>query len=181
MAYFVNSFSGLMSNIFSEMTALIVLAGTLIAFFCDLETGRVPNLLILILWGIGLAFSCVRGDPAFFLKGSLLPIAALWVFFHFRMIGAGDIKLLSALGGLTGLSGCLDIFVGTVLTGGILSVFILLADAGGKERAAYAWHFLKGRMAGLKEPYRRAGKQKENIHFTVAILMGVLLYVGGVI
>ena len=57
-----------------------------------------------------------RGAAAF-AAGSLLPLALLAVLFWFRMLGAGDIKLLSALGGLMGASAVLQCIFWSFLFG----------------------------------------------------------------
>ena len=70
-------------------------------------------------------------------------------------MGAGDIKLLSGLGGLIGLRGIAVCFAVSVASASVISVFLILGD--GFARARYV-----------------------RVHFAVPIFMGVMVVCMGV-
>ena len=136
---------------------------------------------------------------------SLAVTAALFPLFLFRMTGAGDIKLLAAIAAPAGLSGIGRILTGTVICGGALSFFLMAADDSFSERFRYFFSYLK-RTAAVRTvlPYRdaegpgrsgdgcagrppgrsdgmRGGMRGGEFHLTVPILMGVLLWSGGML
>ena len=80
----------------------------LLAMVVDLKTETIPNEGICLFWGTGLAYRIARdgwAGAAGWFWGAVLPVLLLAALFLPRMIGAGDIKLLSALGGMMGVCG----------------------------------------------------------------------------
>ncbi|MDR3996903.1 MAG: prepilin peptidase, partial [Fusicatenibacter sp.] len=76
------------------------------AVWMDLRTRRIANEWIITAWIAGLVTQLIRYGAAgagIFLFGMLFPILALYILFYFHMLGAGDIKLLSAVGGFLGV------------------------------------------------------------------------------
>ena len=69
----------------------------------DLLQEKVDNRLICLGFGSGLIlniFSSGYTGILHFFSGAFFPLLCLLPLFYFRMIGGGDIKLLSALGGI---------------------------------------------------------------------------------
>ncbi len=54
--------------------------------------------------------------------GVLIPVCILFILFIFRMLGAGDIKLISVIGGFYGSVFALKVFVISIFVGSIFSV-----------------------------------------------------------
>ena len=88
-------------TIFDLISNFIMLVFVDMAVIYDMKTYRIPNKLNLIGGVFGLTLSL----PAYGLKGllysftgMLLPLALLFVFYCFGVIGAGDIKLLAMIG-----------------------------------------------------------------------------------
>ena len=67
-----------------------------------------------------------RRGSGYFLFGMLFPILALYILFYFHMLGAGDIKLLSAVGGFLGVPAILKCMIVSFLSGAVLSIGIIL-------------------------------------------------------
>ncbi|BFL48841.1 prepilin peptidase [Lactonifactor longoviformis] len=159
---------------------LLLSAGAVVM---DLLGERIWNPWIWLGWGTGVLYQfLLQGNRGIliFLSGGLLPILLLFPLFYFRMLGAGDVKLLSALGGLLGARGILSGLAWSFLWGGILSGAFLIACGNAGERMAYLGQYLRDYMrTGEKKPYYRRGSRPENIHFTVPILLGMLMYAGG--
>ena len=94
--------------------------------------------------------------------GLLVPILILGILFIFRMLGAGDIKLLSVIGSMIGPT--------KILSSGIVC-----------QRILYLLHYISAYFkTGKREPYYKSGMPLENFHFTVPIFLSALLYAGGV-
>ena len=164
---------------------MIALFGALIAVCTDTADGKIRNGLILLLYAAGIGLQAFGGPMTGgegFLPGAALPLLLLVPLFHFRMIGGGDVKLLSALGGILGLSSFLVCFVCSLLLGAAFSFLLLMWDGGFCERFGYFRSYLSGAArSGAVRPYLREGRRPENIHFSVPVLMGVMLYAGGLL
>ena len=91
--------------------------------------------------------------------GLLVPILILGILFIFRMLGAGDIKLLSVIGSMIGPTKILNCISYSFLIGAVISAYF---------------------KTGKREPYYKSGMPLENFHFTVPIFLSALLYAGGV-
>ncbi|MGI6069545.1 MAG: prepilin peptidase [Blautia sp.] len=155
-----------------------------IAAVCmDLVSEKIDNRLILCGWLLGLGYqlgtSQLQGLMEF-LAGAVLPVFLLAVLFWFRMLGPGDIKLLSVLGGLLGSQAVLFCIFYSFLFGAILSAAFLVACGNLVQRLNYFSHYIYNYIQTKKRvPYYLPGSRLENIHFTVPVLMGVMLYAGG--
>ena len=167
----------------------LVLTAAAGAVLMDLKTGEIANGWIVILWLAGFAAGGMsRGAVGFltFLTGALLPILTLFWLFCFRMIGAGDIKLLSALGGFLGPAAILKCICLSFIFGAILSAGILLFCGNIRQRllkfTTYFKHYILPKLQGkavVPVPYRDGKWGMECIHFSVPILLSVLLWLGG--
>lgn len=149
----------------------------------DVATEKVDNRLLICGWILGLGYQLGFGqEQGFldFLQGALLPIGLLFGLFLFRMLGPGDIKLLSVLGGIMGAKAILFCIFYSFIFGAILSVAFLFACGNLSQRIGYFSNYISTMIQTKKRiPYYLSGKQPENMHFTVPVLMGVMLYAGG--
>lgn len=147
------------------MGSLLAFFGALAAACWDVETGRIPNALIVCLWMAGAAVAVgsvgifppdAGGDgPALFAAaGAASPLIALWPLYRRGLMGAGDIKLLSGLGGLIGLRAVAVCFAAAVAAAGGISALLILSDGFGRARYA-------------------------RLHFAVPVLMGVMVVCSG--
>ena len=110
------------------MTGLRFLVLTLVvvvAAVTDLRWRRIPNWITVSGAALGLVLHLVQGG----LSGALLSLAgaalgfAIFIAFYVAGgMGAGDVKLFSAVGALTGPSAMVIIFVFTGLLGGVAAV-----------------------------------------------------------
>lgn len=109
------------------MTLALVLAGASLAAIVDLTTRRVPNVLTASIATLGfvLAGLHVTGAGLAAALGGLLVGGALMLPGHvLGRTGAGDVKLLAALGTLLGPAGAATAFVYTLIAGGVLSLVV---------------------------------------------------------
>lgn len=161
----------------------ILIVFATVAVCMDLNRERIDNRLIALGWILGFSYQLIqeglRGIGIFF-AGAVIPILFLYLLFYFRMIGAGDIKLLSVLGGFMGPVAS-AICVGISLAfGAILSLAILILCGNLVSRLRYFTDYFT-RLVTTKEvvPYMVSGRRMENFHFSIPILMGILLFAGG--
>ena len=148
---------------------VLVIAGT--AVLMDFLMEKVINSFICL--GLLAGFvTClqeegIRGIPVY-AAGVLIPCVLLLPLFYFRMLGAGDIKVFAVLGGLTGSHGILSIMFGS------------FANSAASIGTPYFFHyFYKYFVTHQVQSYIQKGQKAENFHFTVPILLSVMLYAGG--
>lgn len=165
----------------TSQTLLLMIAG--VSVVMDLCWMRVRNSWILCSLLIGLLYSfCQKGwyGIVFFFAGAGLPILLLGGLFYFRMIGAGDIKVFSAIGGIMGPVRVLWCMWYAFFAGAFIAAGILLLCGGFKQRFLYLAEYVRAYiLTGRRKPYYREGTAIENFHFTIPIFMSVMLYAGG--
>lgn len=169
----------------SMFQSVMLLSAAMVAAGMDLRFGKVKNWWIVFLLSSGLAYQLkMEGWMGFsvFFCGAALPLLLLFPLFRFRMMGAGDVKLFMALGGLMGGSRILTCMAASFFLGGILSLFILLFWGNLFSRLRYFTDYIQLCVnTGKIHPYRKESMETAYFHFTIPILMAVLLCVGGVI
>jgi prepilin peptidase CpaA len=114
-----------------EMALVLVLIG---ALYGDLRHGRIPNALTIpaAFLGLILAFglhglTSVEGGLFEHLLGLIVPVGIFGIPYMMGWFGAGDVKLLAAIGALKGLSFALTAMLFTGIAGGLLALVCLLA------------------------------------------------------
>ena len=150
-----------------------------VAVWMDLKDASVDNGWILFSFIMGLVIQVMEKGPKggiIFLTGAAVPVILLGILFVLRMLGAGDIKLLCALGGIV------ECIVYSLLAGALISLAILLSTGGIRQRILYLCQYMNEfYCTGEIRPYYRKGMEfPENFHFTVPVFLSVLLYAGGV-
>ena len=175
-------FKGAGGKMIVEAGLLLVIAG--MAMMMDLRWMRVDNGWIFCSLVSGLRFQLwtngIRG-PGIFFAGAAFPIVVLGILFYFRMLGAGDIKVFCALGGIMGIEKIGICMAVSFILGAGISFFILIFYGDIHQRIQYFFRYLRDYFfTGKVRPYYRRGMTVENFHFTVPVFMSVLLYTGGV-
>lgn len=107
---------------------LIVLV--LAAAVYDVRYRRIPNWVSVSGAVIGLALNTFLfggwSGFLFSLKGLLLGFGLYFVLYALRAMGAGDVKLMGAVGSLVGWQDWFAIFLVTAIIGGILALLVML-------------------------------------------------------
>ncbi len=149
----------------------------------DLMTMTLSNRMIVCCWFLGCFYQVSSSGISGlfrFLLGSILPILLLLALFSLRMLGPGDIKILSALGGLMGPSVILKCICCSFVIGAAYSAFLMVSTGMLLKRLRYLAEYIQYLTSHKTViPYYRVGDFPENIHFTIPILAAVMLHIGG--
>lgn len=101
-----------------------------VAAILDLRSRRIPNWLTAGALVAGVLLNGWLGGPAgagASLVGAAIGLAILLPFYAMHVMGAGDVKLLAALGSLLGPHLLVSVAIYGALAGGAMSIVILLA------------------------------------------------------
>ncbi len=166
----------------------VTLSGILVAaVYADLRTRKIPNCLA----AAGTAASiltciitCLRkqngAELILALGGAVIPLILLLPLWRFRMIGAGDIKLLAMLGSSMGPAESFDCVICTFLIGGILSLILIIRRGNLKSRFAYLVTYLNSYIRTHQRTSYISGSDPDGyLYFSIPILLGYLCYLGG--
>lgn len=141
----------------------------------DVRCSKVSNVLIFLGYLISVIYQCIiRRNIFMWLTGVFVPVLVLFVLFYFKMLGAGDIKILSVLGGFYGWNQSLKLFCIALLYGALWSVIKLMIYHNVKERFIYFIQYLSVLWStGKRVAYRTesSDEKRYTIPFTVTILM----------
>jgi prepilin peptidase CpaA len=111
----------------SSFSFVVLVVGVLIATVVDLRTRRVPNVLTAAMAavGLGLAAAGLSGvSLGMALLGLVVGLAVMLPGHVIGATGAGDVKLMAAVGALVGPSLAFKAFLFTALAGGALAVIV---------------------------------------------------------
>jgi len=168
-----------------DLLPLIVVAcGTLVAAGTDLWKFKVYNALTFPMLLSGPLASALLGG-AEGLKASLLGAAlgfgVLAVFFAMGGVGAGDVKLLTAVGAWLGPFLTVQVFVASALAGGVYAL-VLMALRGGVREAFWGVALVAQRLQSpgpwtrpetvIAEEVRRADRRRRLIPFAAMTCLG---------
>jgi prepilin peptidase CpaA len=137
------------------MNPLYIFVGTLLTLSCitDLRTRRIPNVLTLSGIGVALIFHLVTGGltaAGWSLAGCLLGALLFFPMFALRGMGAGDVKLLAAVGAWLGPGQVVIVAFATSIAGGVLGVMVAVGYGYFRTALSNLWLLLMHwRVTGL--------------------------------
>jgi len=100
-----------------------------VAAVTDIRSRRIPNLLTCSSMVLGVGYHTIINGPQGFLfstAGLFLGIGLLVLFYLAGGMGAGDVKLMAAVGALLGPKGVFTVFIFTALAGGVYALGLLV-------------------------------------------------------
>lgn len=169
------------------LLALVVAAAT------DARLRRIPNALVLTIAIAGWAAAAAGWIPTALhaaLLGSLLGVAMLFPLFVIRAFGAGDVKLLGAVGAWVGPSMIVWVVLIAAILGGVLAIAWAIAHraAGGLARdTAFAVGNLAmvgqigvDTLGEINEHARRSRRRSIPYAVPLALATAAVLFVPGV-
>lgn len=160
------------------LTALLIIAS-----YTDFQWSRIPNWLTFPAMGLGMvlhAWIGGLGDALFGLAGLGVGMGLFLLPYACKAIGAGDVKLMAAVGAIVGPSSALSIAILSVLAGGIYALGAMTyqwGPAGTSKKLAYSAYgaFVTGGLAwsgDIQLPFK--------LRYGLAIAVGTLLFLGGI-
>lgn len=161
------------------LVAVLVLA----AAASDIRTRRIPNWLTLsgVCAGLGLnsALYGLAGLKAS-ASGLALGFGCYLVLYCLRAMGAGDVKLMAAVGAIVGPSSFIAVLIATALSGGVLALALIIWKGRVKETF---WNtlFIVGELMHFRAPYSKRtdldvkDPRSVNMPHGVAIAAGTII------
>ena len=161
----------------------------LLAVFADLKTDHIPNGFIAIGIVTGLAGSRLYGPGLFDSARSMIfAFLLLYPLFKIGTMGAGDGKVLIMAGSFLQVREFLIVLSTAFVIGAFFSLLKLIEERNGRERLLYLCTYvsevIRSRQwelygENLKKDQRSYRSNK--IHFTIPVLFGAALRIGGLI
>jgi prepilin peptidase CpaA len=163
-----------------------VVALVVVAMMYDLHARRIPNWLVGAALIAALPVQVVANSlpigPIWWLSGALTGGLLMTPGYLIRMVGAGDVKLMAAVGALLGPRGALEAVLATAAVGGVLSLFALLQKKRLRHGVAGAMSILIT-MSGEAEQHARSpessahekGSSVGSLPYGVAIAIGSVI------
>lgn len=139
-----------------------ILLGILVAVAAiyDIRFRRIPNWLVLAGMVAGLAWNAYASGFAGFGRGAeglglgFILYFPLWLV---RARGAGDVKLLAAVGAITGPGNCFWIFLLTAILGGVIAL-VLLMFRGRVRKTFFNVAWIMRDLMHFRAPYQSSGE-----------------------
>ncbi len=134
----------------------------MVAMYFDLKSFCIPNRLIIIGYVSGFLYQVIRQKEMGCLQyplAAILMYLALIPIYQWKVMGGGDVKLLSVCAMFTGFFDAVSILFFALLTGAVISIFCLVY---------HRWFFQKDNL------YTKNKFAPNVIHFSVPICLGFL-------
>jgi|SRR5580658_1848677 prepilin peptidase CpaA len=161
----------------------ILLLLVVIAAVYDIRFRRIPNWLVLAGLALGVGLNTFLSGWLGLRSSLLGMVVAFLIYFPLyllRGMGAGDVKLMAAIGAIVGPANWFGIFIISALAGGIAAAILLLARG---RLASSLWNigFLFQRVLSFKAPYAReeldiSSPKSVKLPHGVAIAAGSVLF-----
>ncbi|MCX7240700.1 MAG: prepilin peptidase [Burkholderiales bacterium] len=176
-----------------QMWCLAALALTmLIAVEADLRQRRVPNVLVLLALGTGTALNVLgpanggAGPFAYFpgalgaggvLLGAITGLGLFLPWYLLRAMGAGDVKLMAAIGSFVGSVEALSLAVCILIAGGVLAAIRMLWLRQTRRVLANVMLALDSLSGFNGQRFDPVTQTADNMPYTLAIAGGLASYV----
>ena len=166
-----------MITITAKYIELIILL--ILALIGDMQGYKIKNIIVYPFILIGIMTNVYLdglNGLVFSLKGIVVPVLLLIILFVLRMLGAGDIKLFSAIGGIMGLQFVLRTILYSFLAGGAIALLLIILRKNGIKRFKHLFTYLKSCFITLSIlPYTDFNDKGDGgkFRFAFAVVSGV--------
>lgn len=173
------------TNLYMLTTAVAV---SVFALITDLRSRKIPNALTFSAVTVGLVYHLATGGGTMLLQsagGMLLGLALFMIPYLMGGMGAGDVKLIAALGAMLGPRAIANICLFTALAGGIYALGVILLRRENKIVLKFGitslwihaatqklFHLSMSRMEGMPRLYYAAAIAAGTTIYTVLVLTG---------
>jgi prepilin peptidase CpaA len=148
----------------------VLLALVLCAAVFDVRYRKIPNWLTLlgVLVGLGLNTFLFQGWPGLRLSlmGLGLGFGVYFVLYALRAMGAGDVKLMAAVGSMVGWEDWFGIFIITAIVGGVAALLLVLFR-GRLKKTLFNVSFILSEMKSGRPAYM--GKEELDVRSPKAL------------
>jgi len=159
------------------MHVVLVIILVVLAAIMDVRSQRIPNYLTLSGCGIGFMYHVLASGKSglmFSFAGLVLGMCLLLLFYLLGGMGAGDVKLMGAIGALLGWEGVLRAFLFSALIGGLYSIATMAKAHVLREFLKNIWGTLKGLIFTQTISYVSLNRPLK-LHYGLAIAIGTIL------
>ncbi|MDD3706274.1 MAG: A24 family peptidase [Clostridiaceae bacterium] len=150
----------------------------LLALVSDFRTYSIKNYItygfMLIGLTVNLAMDGIEG-LVFSLQGIILPAVCLFTLYVIRIVGAGDVKLLCAVGAVMGATFTLSATICSFICGGFIASGLILVRNNALERFNYFIMYLTSCFLTMEIHQYSDFKDRQSegkFHFSIAIASG---------
>jgi prepilin peptidase CpaA len=162
-------------------TEILLVPLAVLIIYYDVRYRRIPNYLVLATLISGLIINIIFGGFSGALSsigGCVLAFILMFALHVFGAMGAGDVKLFSALGAVTGAALVIPTFLVVVLTGGVLAVISILRNGAVVTTMHRVLQIFVGLLPGWQLPrFAVPTDRRQTIPYGVAITIGGLISV----
>jgi prepilin peptidase CpaA len=163
-------------RIFDPVVVVAIATGGGAGAIIDMRTRRVPNALTGGIAALGLLLAVLHAttvSPLAALGGIAVGLAVMLPGHLIGATGAGDVKLLAALGALLGPKGVLMAFLYTAIAGGALALLVALGRRRLRDTIERTAIFVHTRGANIEDIER--GASHNRFAYAPAIAIGALV------
>lgn len=162
----------------SELTLYAVVIAAVVQ---DYRSMKISNRLILAGLVLSLVFGILgRTSEFLYILGNIFfPVIVLYLLYLIGVLGAGDVKLFSVIGGFTDFKTLTSCMLAAFIAGAVISLVRLLVNHSLKNSLWNALLYLRALTRGKRTSYRMDCPKENRMHFSVAILIGLAAARGG--
>jgi prepilin peptidase CpaA len=146
----------------------------------DFRFRRIPNWLnfcgVILGFGLNTFFFQLHGT-LHAIEGMLLALAVYLPLYLLRGMGAGDVKLMAAVGAIAGPANWFQIFIATALFGGATAAVLALIKGRLRETICNLYFMLRD-LLSLRAPYRTNPQLDFRSPSSLSLPHGVLIALG---
>jgi prepilin peptidase CpaA len=164
-------------ELFISASFLLVPLSALI-FYYDVRYRRIPNKIVLSALLTGIAINMYWNGWNGLLasvEGCLAAFSLMLLLHFYGALGAGDVKLFAAIGGILGIGLVFKTFMIVVLMGGVLAIISMFFTGTARVTMQRVYLILVGFLPGWKMPRYEATPDCHTIPYGVAITLGSLI------
>lgn len=167
---------------------IVLLAVLLVAAVYDVRFRRIPNWITVTGVALGVLLNAFLFDPLswfslggvwFSLRGLGLGFGVYFLLYVIRAMGAGDVKLMAAVGAMVGWQDWVGIFAITAVLGGVMAV-ILMATHGRIQKTLWNVLFILTEMKSGRPAYIKKEELDVRNPKSVGLPHGAVIAVGTV-
>ncbi len=141
----------------------------------DIKGFKIKNKVVLPTIILGLAYGLICSSFLDSLYGMLIPLV-LFPLYALKMLGAGDVKALCAIGAVLGFKLSVMTMLLTFISGGVIALGFMLFNKNFVERFKNLFNYLKMSFFMRKmDKYNYGGSEKSYFRFSFAITTGTIL------